>query len=100
MLNRLGLPVNYPPMDRSLSDVPLSPSTSVSSSAFNSNPGIANSVPPIAISVAGNEEFLDKVAALFVRQVLAARERERDQKAKHKQSTESDQRPDQVENLS
>jgi hypothetical protein len=67
-------------MDRSLSDVPSSSSTHFSSEAPKSNPGIANLVPPVVIGVAGNEEFLDRIAALFVRQVLASRETELNQK--------------------
>lgn len=66
-------------MDRSSPDVLASSTPLAASNIPKSNPQIAYLVPPIAIGVAGNEEFLDRVAALFVRQVLAARETGREQ---------------------
>lgn len=66
-------------MDRSSPDVSTSSTPLAASNIPRSNPDVANLVPPIAIGVAGNEEFLDRVAALFVRQVLAARETGREQ---------------------
>lgn len=45
-------------------------------------PGVrAEDVPaPLVIEVSGNEEFLDKLAAIFAEQVLAARAEERERR--------------------
>ncbi len=61
------------------------------------NPNIIGIKSPVTIRLAGNEEFLDKVAALFVRQLQSACETEREQETEEAQRGGLNKRPDRAD---